>query len=241
MKLIKGLVFAGLAALLFVSCQKSEYGPYEPATPETGAQYYFSTEAQTAFTLTPSTTAIDVEVLRFDDSAASTANVAVADETQKIVPGGNTTYNVAFNAGSKVALLSIPVDMSKVEFGDAIPLNLSIANETTQYAPSTLAITATLPEPWKSLGKGTLNENWWYEGSATVEFQQNELYPNQFRIVDPFTKMAGGAANMSGDPADYAYLNFRILNVGDEIGGVTITEPDIVFVKIRCDQPHDLA
>lgn len=229
MKLIKGLVFAGLAALLFVSCQKSEYGPYEPATPETGAQYYFSTEAQTAFTLTPSTTAIDVEVLRFDDSAASTANVAVADETQKIVPGGNTTYNVAFNAGSKVALLSIPVDMSKVEFGDAIPLNLSIANETTQYAPSTLAITATLPEPWKSLGKGTLNENWWYEGSATVEFQQNELYPNQFRIVDPFTKMAGGAANMSGDPADYAYLNFRILNVGDEIGGVTITEPDIVY------------
>ncbi len=230
MKLIKGLAFVGLAALLFVSCNKSEYGPYEPAAPDTGAQYYFSTAAQTAYTLTPSTTALNVEVLRYDDSAASTAKVAVADETQKIVAGGSNTFSVNFNAGSKVAMLSIPVDMEKVEFGDAINLNLSITEETTQYAPSTLSIVATLPEPWKSLGKGKLTDNYWYEATADVEFQQNELYPNQFRIVDPFSKMAKAiGSEMSGDPEDYAYLNFRIMNVGDQIGGVTITEPDIVY------------
>ena len=229
MKLYKVLAIIGLASLSLASCQK-KYAEYEPAAKETGAQYYFSNSIQTYVKLTPDTESIDVEVLRIDDAAAGTANISVSDESKVIVAEGEKTISVPFAQGAKKATLSLPVDMDEIEFGDKFSLILKITGETTQYAISEVTIVAEFPEPWVSLGKGVFTDNFWYEESKEVEIQQNQVAPNQFRIVDPFSAMAAAiGSEMSGDEADYAYLYFRVLQPGEVLSDVTVTEEDLVY------------
>lgn len=225
MKLYKVLAIIGLASLSLASCQK-KYADYEPAAKETGAQFYFSNSMQTYVKLTPDTESIDIEVLRIDDAAAGTASISVSDESKVIVAEGEKTISVPFAQGAKKATFSIPVDMNEIEYGDKFSLILKITAEITQYAISEITIVAEFPEPWISLGKGIFTEDFWYEDSAEVEIQQNQVAPNQFRIVDPFSVMA---KTMSGDEEDYAYLYFRVLKPGEVISDITVTENDLVY------------
>lgn len=190
MKLIKGLALAGAALLFLASCGE-KYDEWTPGTPDTGSQFYFSNETETAVTLTPTTSSIDVNLYRVDTSASSDAIVTVSEEeTALIIASSPATFNVAFPQGSNVATLSIPVDMNNIDFGKSVKLNLAIAGETTNYAASSLSITATLPEPWKNLGKGQ-----WVDDFAcglygidpiTVPctIYENELTPGLFKVED---------------------------------------------------------
>lgn len=229
MKFINSFSLIGVAALVLVAC-KEQYEPYTPAQMESGSQFYFSNNTQTSFTLTPETTSIDVDVYRVESSAAGTAKVKVTDEKAVIVAGTTTTIDVPFASGENKSVLSIPVDMSKVAFGDSFSLPIEIVDETTQYGAASLTISAILPEPWKSLGYGDFNENWWYKDSAKVEIQQNELYPHQFRIVAPFNTICKNqGVDMEGPAEDYAFLNFNILQIGETLYDVPVTQEGLVW------------
>lgn len=189
MKYIKGLAIATAALFALAACSE-KYDEWKPGDAETGSQFYFSNTTTTEVTLTPATTSIDVPLYRLDTSASSAATVSVSEEeTQYIIESSPATFNVAFDAGSNVATLSIPVDMDKVPFGKSAKLNLAITSaETTQYAVSNISITATLPEPWKNLGKGL-----WVDDiicglysldpiTVPCTIYENELTPGVFKV-----------------------------------------------------------
>ena len=188
MKLIKGLALAAVALLSLASCSE-KYDEWNPGAADTGSQFYFSNATATAVTLTPATTSIDVPLYRVDTSSSSAAVVTVSEEeTQYIIQSSPATFNVAFDSGSNVATLSIPVDMNNVPFGKSAKLNLTITGETTQYAVSNISITATLPEPWKNLGKGL-----WVDDivcglygidpiTVPCTIYENELTPGLFKV-----------------------------------------------------------
>lgn len=230
MKLIKGLAYAAVALLTLASCNE-KYDEWNPGEADTGSQFYFSNTTATTVTLTPASTSIDIPLYRVDTSSSSAAVVSVSEEeTALVIASSPATFNVSFDAGSNVANLSIPVDMSKIDFGKSAKLNLTITGETTQYAASTLSVTATLPEPWKSLGKDGKFYDGFFMGEPLegIEIQQNELYPEQFRLVNPYKK-APSVDGLSKPGNASEFVNFKILKPGDTVFDETVTQNDLVF------------
>ena len=77
---------------------------------------------------------------------------------------------------------------------------------------------------WKSLGMGKFSEG--FLGNAgeyfDVEIQQNELAPNQFRVVEPY-------AGILGDIAVDKYLEFAILPAGTAFKDYVLDAEYVVF------------
>ena len=84
---------------------------------------------------------------------------------------------------------------------------------------------------WKSLGMGKFSEG--FLGTAgeyfDVEIQQNELAPNQFRVVEPY-------AGILGDIAVDKYLEFAILPAGAEFGDYVLDAEYVVFSDYNMGQ-----
>ena len=252
MKLIKGLAYAAVALLTLASCNE-KYDEWNPGEADTGSQFYFSNTTATTVTLTPASTSIDIPLYRVDTSSSSAAVVSVSEEeTALVIASSPATFNVSFDAGSNVANLSIPVDMSKIDFGKSAKLNLTITGETTQYAASTLSVTATLPEPWKSLGNATVYDRWllnWLDDpdgaypngfSVSVPLEQNEINPSQFRLTNPWGKIMSTLkySDANAEPTD-DYVVFEILKPGDVVGTVEITRSDLVYYDPICTGFYD--
>lgn len=232
MKLIKSLAIVGVITALFASCTEV-YPAYVPAEPETGSQFYFSKDLNTSITLTPTSTAIEVEICRGNAAEAATAVIKATDTTKVFVAAVDTTINVAFAAEAKSAVLSIPVKMAKIDFGDKFYIDVKITDEATQYGIAETTLVVELPEPWKSLGTtGKFYDGFFMDDPLeNIEIQQNELYPNQFRLVKPYAKApAVGGLSQPGNDSDY--INFRILQPGvDDLWGEPVTQSDLVFFE----------
>ena len=84
---------------------------------------------------------------------------------------------------------------------------------------------------WKSLGMGKFSEG--FLGNAgeyfDVEILQNELAPNQFRVVEPY-------AGILGDIAVDKYLEFAILPAGTEFAGNVLDAEYVVFSDYNMGQ-----
>ena len=84
---------------------------------------------------------------------------------------------------------------------------------------------------WKSLGMGKFSDG--FLGNAgeyfDVEIQQNELVPNQFRVVEPY-------AGILGDIAVDKYLEFAILPAGAEFGDYVLDAEYVVFSDYNMGQ-----
>lgn len=229
-RIIISIVLAALT-LGAVSCAQKE-DSYKPAEPESGAQYYFASSTPTAYTIAVDTDSFEIPVRRVVSDAASTAIVTVTDTSKTVFADGVKDIQVAFNAGDKDALLSLPIVYDNYEFGDKYGLTLKIKEETTAYAPSVLSITITLPEPWTSLGKGTFIDKFWgWETALPVEILQSDLDPDAFRLVDPYGNApectSNGYIKLGGEPAEF--FDFRLLKKGQEFAGVTVSMDDLVY------------
>lgn len=231
MKLIKSLAIVGVITALFASCTE-EYKPYQPAEPETGSQFFFSKDLKTSITLTPTTTAIEVEVCRGNAAEAATAVIKATDTTKVIVAAVDTTINVAFAAEAKSAVLSIPVKMDKINFGDKFYIDIKITEEATQYGLSEATLTVELPEPWVSLGKAKYLDTWCWgiEDYVELTLEQNQLYPDQFRLALG-DEWSAALAAMGGETSAglSKYINFKVYKAGDTLNGVTMVNDGLVY------------
>ena len=233
MKKITGyLILAALLVLAF-SCNKKD--EYVPAERESGAQYFFPVSTPLSYTIKEETTGFDITLKRVVKDAASQVVIEVRDTSLTVFPEEYTEVSVNFAAGEDEAKVTLPIDYSKYEFGDKYGLWLSILEETTAYAPSSIHVEIELPEPWVSLGIGTIMEKNFFAETASVEILQNDLRPNVFRIVAPFDGLyeaIGGKVEEMYERAEY--LDLTVGMPGDKVNNVTLTMNGLVFWDEVC-------
>lgn len=219
------------ALSVFVSCSEEQDG-YVPAPQEKGAQVYFNSDNASSFTVTDVQNTFELSLGRVD--TAETANYdlkVVADEAT--LPLFNIPGAVAFKEGEAFAKIACTANTTEMEYDKTYTVKVCVANaqDATLYGLDTLTISVTCPAPWKSLGKAKFAENF-LDGSGTyydVEIQQNELAPNNFRLVEPY-------AEILGDIAVDKYLEFSILPAGTAFNDYVLDAEYVVFKDYNMGQ-----
>ncbi len=229
----KSLLSLSAALVAFVSCQQ-EKNPYTPAEKENGTQYYFSVDAPSSFAVpNGEVTSVKIPVLRTSAEGAAEVAVSVSDTSGIFYPAKSATVNVSFDSGSKESAIEVPVDFDILsqDFGHEYGLIFTIMGNTTQYALSSTSAVIYAPEPWTSLGYGVWEDAWLFEDTfEKVEFFQNDLYPNQFRIG----WSAAICENYEDEnPEDWPeFFDFTIVPSGSDIAGVTVDQDGIIYYDI---------
>ncbi|MBR2459273.1 MAG: hypothetical protein IKB39_08180 [Bacteroidaceae bacterium] len=212
------------ALSVFVSCSEEQDG-YVPAPQEKGAQVYFNSDNTSSFTVTDVQNTFELSLGRVDTTETASYDLkAVADEAT--LPLFNIPAAVAFEEGEAFAKIACSANTADMEYDKTYTVKVCVANaqDATLYGMDTLTISVTCPAPWKSLGKAKFAENF-LDGSGTyydVEIQQNELAPNNFRLVEPY-------AEILGDIAVDKYLEFFILPAGSEFADFTTDAEYVIF------------
>lgn len=219
------LLFPALMAISSCEEETFEVPDYTPAESVTGTQVYFEGAVNTNFTVSAVDTVFTIKLSRVQkDSVATIALKAEADSatlTKFSFPSVAT-----FAAGEATTTISCVAKVDSMEFDTPYTVKLCIANEedATLYGQSFVTLKVTCPAPWKSLGMGKFSEG--FLGTAgeyfDVEILQNELAPNQFRVVEPYAEILGDI------PVD-KYLEFSILPAGTEFKDYVLDAEYVVF------------
>ena len=212
------------ALSVFVSCSEEQDG-YVPAPLEKGGQVYFNSDNTSSFTVTDVQNTFELSLGRVDTAETASYDLkVVADEAT--LPLFNIPGAVAFEEGEAFAKIACSANTADMEYDKTYTVKVCVANaqDATLYGQDTLTISVTCPAPWKSLGMAKFAENF-LDGSGTyydVEIQQNELAPNNFRLVEPY-------AEILGDIAVDKYLEFFILPAGSEFADFTTDAEYVIF------------
>lgn len=209
----------------FAACSDDDDN-YTPAT-ISGPQVFFSNELSKTVNVSGDATTFAIPVSRFNTDGAVTVNIAKTDTAGLF----NVPATVSFAAGEKEAKLEIGYDPAKFEYNEAKGLVLAIDKASaTPYGTDTLKLSVVMPMTWKSLGKGTYVDNWaGYSGA--VEVQQCEQQPTNFRLVKPYAGFDGGEDFVMEGEMD-PYLSFTLLQKGDKLGDVEITQEGLLYFPI---------
>ena len=216
------LMFPALVA--FHSCAEDSVD-YIPAEPETGTQVYFPGSVKSDYVVSPADTVFTLNLERVVKD--SVAYIALSADTDSVTAPLFVFPSVAvFEAGEKSTTITCVAKADLMEYDKTYTVKLSIANpeDATLYGLSSVTLNVTCPAPWKSLGKGKFAEG--FLGNAgeyfDVEIQQNELAPNQFRVVEPYAGILGNI------PVD-KYLEFSVLKAGTDFKGTILDAEYVVF------------
>lgn len=226
MKKINLILGALVCLFAFSAC--TEEVEYTPATPDKGV--YFPSTLPSQVNLTLEGTSFDVQIVRTDSVGEQTValQVETSDET------GIFTFpeSVTFADGATTADITIAYDAEKLGY-NFVDITLSVdPSVTSAYGGNAYAFTAGIPEPWKSLGKATFTDAFFFYDTYQVEVQQNELNPAQFRLVKPFHEaLKVDDDGYWGGPWDNTdeYLYFSILQKNSTFAGQNITEDGLVY------------
>ena len=166
----------------------------------------------TSITLSSSETSFTIDFGRVKIGQAATISVSASGDTEYFtIPS-----SVSFGQYDEASSLTITYDPDELGFDNAQTFTLTISDSanTTEYGASEMTFTATIPSPWTSLGICSFYDDFWYGETLTCEIFQNDLDPTLFKLKSPF--------GMGDEP------QLRILQVGEEYRGVTITKEDLV-------------
>lgn len=216
-KNIYSLFLALIAMAAFTACS-SDDNDYQWAT-VTGNQVYFSKDLPATVEISMKENSFTVPLYRVNTSEAITVNLTSSDDTGFF----NVPSSVSFAAGAKQADIVITYDNTQMVYDEFVPETITIASAdyTTIYGPTSYSFSAGALSPYKKLGNGSLVEGYYWGYTTSVEVYQNQENPNQFRIYGATTPVDGGSA----DP----YLEITLIQPGQTIANVTITQSDLVY------------
>jgi len=212
-KILKSL-FAICLLLGYTAC--TDKIVYEPAEVPTNAQVYFSYTAPTTVALSPdmSVTSFDVNLYRIDKGSSLTVNLIVENGDPEIF---SVPTSVSFSAGSEIAKIKIDYDPVKLGFDNFKSFKFTVSDESlaSPYGVTSYSFSAGMASIWKSLGMATFSETYVHVGWPwIVEMQQNELFPNRYRLVNALARADYRYTNMPINNNLPAFFEFRILPAG---------------------------
>ena len=191
-------------------------------------QVYFPNTLQNIQEVKAEASTVEIPVMRMGTDAVTIP--LVVEQAEGNILELNIPDNVVFAADQKETKLVITYNPEKIQSGKYDSVKLSFGDKyNTPYGNSAVSLKIGQAEPWVSLGKGKLTDNWIYENvkEAKVEILQNKLFPNRFRIVKPFNELA--KANGS-EPKDgfTEFMDITVLKKGDVYKDVTISTDGLV-------------
>lgn len=218
-KLFLGLL--GLTAMVMSSC--SDNDDYQWAT-ASGEQVYFSNELPASYEISFDASSFTIPVSRVNTSSSITVPVSIESDGNFF----SAPSSIQFAAGESTANLTISYDPDSLVYDAYKNAKLTIGKEySTPYGKDTYSFKAGIASPYKSIGKGTFTDNFWFEASTSVTIMQNTENPSEFRIMDPFNGLAK-AAETSLDGNQDPYIQLTILKKGETYRGVEITRDGLV-------------
>lgn len=220
------MAVAGLLSMVLGSCTE-EY-EYDPAS-IAGQQVYFSNTLAEKVELDKTASSFTVPVNRVKTDDEVTVNLIVTDESGLFT----VPTSVTFAEGESEKTITIGYDAANFEYDDFKDVTISIAevDYTTPYGASSYVFSAGVPAPYISLGVGKFYDNYLIDGYAEVEIMQNMENPNMFRVMKPYDEFAqvfqNAGYNVPGGQAEY--IEFTVMQPGNTLAGVKITEKDLVY------------
>ena len=236
MKFLRNIAKAVLAvSMLSVMVACEEEAIYTPAQTMTNAQVYFSSTNAKDVTIGMSDSEISVSLCR--------ANIIGELDVQLKKNGSelmNVPSSVKFADGDSVAYIKVTFDPEAIGYDNPQSIDITLADSTmgTPYGETVYSLTAMIPSPWISLGKGKMTDAFIYDSETyfEVEIQQNELNTNVFRVVNPYDEMLTKGGYVSGGA--YAegpskYFEFTILPEGYDFNGTILDREYVVYDDVR--------
>ena len=239
-------LFLALVGVFALTSCEHQYADYTPGAQDANMGVYFpSTDG---FEVKAETTSVDVVVARLSTEAAAEVTVRAEDTTSS----GLFTWpaTASFSAGQSETTFTISFDGSKLEIGKEYAIRVQLDQaEASTYAASEAIFKIMVPEPWKSLGKGTYRDDFlapMYGGPSgvvvEVEVVQHELEPNRYRMVEPYSQ-AMCPYIIGGVPEDMTYTGPGYVEfVVDEAGNVEIPSSPLGFQLVveQGGSPQDM-
>lgn len=213
---ISNMFIAIMALAAFMACSSND--DYQWAT-VSGEQVYFSNEIASRQVISMTGSSFTIPINRVNKSGSITVSLTSED-----VDGFFTVpSSVSFADGQTSASVTIGYDPEAMVYDVFHELTLKIASSdyTTPYGASEVTFTAGALSPYKSLGKGTLVEDYLWGYQAAVEIRQNQEKKNVYRIYGASNPVDGGSAS--------EYLEITVCQPGDVFRGVTITQNDLIY------------
>lgn len=192
-------------------------------------QVYFSNEASTTIELASDTNSVNVPINRLGDSGELTVNLTATSTSEDI-----KVASVAhFVEGENVANISISYDPEKIVLGQYETVTIAIADEEylTPYGASSVTLKVGQAEPWVSLGTGYFYDGFQDDYLWAVTIEQNQLNPSNYRVVAPYRGMWKYWGEDAFADASADYFNFRILEQGSTLAGVTVPEDGLIYFE----------
>ena len=245
MKNIKYLIFSAAALLALASCRRDEV--YNPAEKEEGSRFYFSA-AEMTVKVDDSHLEPFIELYRTD--AAEVSKVIAVNDTSGIFFSSNSA-KLDFPVKVNKSKLTFSVVRDQLEIGRKYAIGFKIPSETTAYGLDSLTVIIDYPEPWTVIGNAIIIDNWLEitndprdkeSVEATIEMEQNAIYPNRFRLKDPWGALweAAKYADENAESTD-EYVYITLLQPGNLVGDVpiTISDPTLVYYDDICTGYYD--
>ena len=211
------------AAVGFTAC--SESNDYQVGAVETGDRVYFSTEAPSTYTLTQTTSSIEVPILRNTTEGEWEAAIALEVADAAYASYFSVEPYVTFEDGANQATAVVAFDRANLADGASYTLTLNITDATLQsnYALSSYTMTLVVPEPYVLLGTAVIREDilTTFFSVQNIEWEV-EAYENTNRPGFIFLKNAYTSMYPYNEPGDY-----RTKDVYFEIN---IADPDAVEI-----------
>lgn len=225
MKSLAAVLCVALAAVL-TACSSSDDEGFDSVA--NAKLVYFSNVQPSVIELDESQSTFKIPVLRLStEKRVVSATSKVSNPNTINIQGGSS---VVFEEGSTTGYLTYSYDATKVAIGhqDTLTVTLDPA-AVSPYGAASMTFLVGKSEPWRSLGKGFFRDKFMAGDYYEVEIEQSEVYPNHFRIVKPYDKMSQGPDyGDSGTGELSEYLQFEVLNAGDDINGFAAPEDGTV-------------
>lgn len=229
MKNYKSLILAAivLAGSIFTSCSKEGYWS---KTDQIGKGYSMPA-ATLSYTFAPADdmTKVQIPIVRSESRNAATLSV-----TGTSTSAGYLSFPevVEFGAGQKEAFYEIGI-AKPFNIGQSVKATIKFDKSQVSTAGiDSTVVTIKLDYNWESIGKGNYNDAWTWSlpDFVEAEFFQAVENPKVFKIADPYTKMNAdaGVSTKAGYSAA-PFIQFQLLEPGDEIYGITITKKNLVY------------
>ena len=226
-KYMKGLLLMLAGLSVFVACKDEDRtAPGEWDASPNYANIYFEGTSESHEFAPDDPTTVTLKVYRRDTIGALTVQLEKAVNTDDVFEVGPAT----FEDGDSVA--TFEVNFPKAEIGKTYTLQLTSTdpNLVSNYSAGIVYTLDVIRVKWVLLGQGTIWDAFPYtfaENSGKLDIYVREDDNSKFRLNNIFDDIATNAGvTPNGEQTTEAYLS--ILKKGDVLGGVTVTQADLV-------------
>lgn len=230
-KFTKYMSFAAVALMggsLLTSCDYEKDSDFVDTYPGADAGgVYIPAEARTNVKVTLESSDYSFLIYRGQSSTELTVPVTVTPIDEYVIADAFSFEPTAtFQVGDLTAPVNFTCDVAKLPEEEPQQFYVEIDPAySTVYGPNAAIITITRWGKWNSLGTGYYIDQLWgisnYSTTAEVEFTQSEKNPNLFRISYPY--------EFDPDQDPDAYIEFQVLEAGQQILGQTVPYDDLVY------------